>query len=1093
MIRAFALLALLVPAFAQAANFNIYSGTGAAPWSCTTARVPDGGGAAVPVGPGDTITIHSHAQGDATHAVETIRTARIELADCRGTQAAPIVVRNDPNDTHRVTIRYGYAAGSGSTALILTRPDWVTVDGTGGWSGMPAGARCGGPPEFYDPDTKTVSGHGTDGCGIYIQVGPQATSNQHVRIQGFVEGDGKSDNGTVGGAIDVRAAYDYDGNAGVVFKGLEIDGTDDIPDDDISTNTGSGTINDAPFPRQETGGVGMYLHDINNGGILKADGTTPGSHPGAWRENFLITQNYIHHSFGEHIYSGNNPGTECTDATNGAQFCAYSRNMEISHNILAHAGRDCVNPKMWVEGDNSVHDNFIVGCAFRGEDWEEPAIIPMDSKIKIYNNKLFDVGGQGIQGQTKENAHTNQHAAFEPFLVEIYNNLVVRAGARVLMYEACDATDFANNSDANPGNNNPACPATNPGTQVVDANSGYAPGNDAESSIAWAIQPDSLANVRMYNNTVVNGDGTAYRISCANTACDTSSQLIMNNIAAQAGAYRSFTATDFTSSCVSDNYESTVVGAGFVDAAEDDYRLTDASTNVGAANDAAQSSCANYVAVAATDIDGVQRPQGSDAERGAYETLAAAPSSPDAFTITVGTTGTWDCETSRVPDAGGSAVPVGPGDTIYLQGGTRGRLRVVNCVGTEEDPIYFVLDPESSAPATLTNGGVNPLLDFREFDWLVIDGTTGWDGMTPGATCGAPDNTNQGCGFRLIADADDNPVGFFRFFGESTKNVEVRGVYIDASASFNFSVEGVNARYGFYLHDVSTERGESGVFRENYLIEKNYITGTRGTAFYVGPNASDANGDPLPLRDIVIRDNVAENVGGNGILLKSATEGANAVDGNIVTNTGRRLDSAAGDCIRVADGGADIYDNRVSQCGARGINLTLDDDIGIDFPVAPEIYNNVVDGNGVRFASLGHGIRTISSVGDIAPSIYSNTVVDSTQEGIRAQTADANVGHTVANNLVGGSGGQNLNITGATKTGNVTGSVRKLRFTDPEDGDFTLQASSPAVDSATATPYSDADIVGTARPEDSAPDAGAYEFVGTPALRATFDNTGVLR
>lgn len=57
--------------------------------------------------------------------------------------------------------------------------------------------------------------------------------------------------------------------------------------------------------------------------------------------------------------------------------------------------------------------------------------------------------------------------------------------------------------------------------------------------------------------------------------------------------------------------------------------------------------------------------------------------------------------------------------------------------------------------------------------------------------------------------------------------------------------------------------------------------------------------------------------------------------------------------------------------------------------------------------------------------------------------------------------------------------------TDPATANFRLAANSPAIDSGTSQKAPGADFAGTARPQNSAYDRGAYEFVGTPSPTAT--------
>ncbi len=64
-------------------------------------------------------------------------------------------------------------------------------------------------------------------------------------------------------------------------------------------------------------------------------------------------------------------------------------------------------------------------------------------------------------------------------------------------------------------------------------------------------------------------------------------------------------------------------------------------------------------------------------------------------------------------------------------------------------------------------------------------------------------------------------------------------------------------------------------------------------------------------------------------------------------------------------------------------------------------------------------------------------------------------------------------------------------FTDPQQGDFSLQATSPCIDTGTATQAPETDITGKARPQQAGIDMGAYEYSVYIPLTITKTNSGV--
>lgn len=82
----------------------------------------------------------------------------------------------------------------------------------------------------------------------------------------------------------------------------------------------------------------------------------------------------------------------------------------------------------------------------------------------------------------------------------------------------------------------------------------------------------------------------------------------------------------------------------------------------------------------------------------------------------------------------------------------------------------------------------------------------------------------------------------------------------------------------------------------------------------------------------------------------------------------------------------------------------------------------------------------------------------------------------------------NLSFGGTGEIGDFTGGQNKTglnpQFVDASTGDFQLASTSPAINAGSSTPgqFTAKDILGTARPQGSGTDIGAYEFQGTPIL-----------
>lgn len=169
------LLMLMSAPPVNAADYPISAGTSSV--DCDS----HGGG----VSPGDSITLASGKRGDIT------------FRNCRGTASSPIVIRNDVNGTGP-TIIEKTSESSGGFVFRCNNCEHVTIDGTGKWTGAPAG-RCGVRDGV----------EGRTQCGIIVR----RISNAKPSV--YVMHDGDSTRFTVRGVeIDGRAASGGGGGIG---------------------------------------------------------------------------------------------------------------------------------------------------------------------------------------------------------------------------------------------------------------------------------------------------------------------------------------------------------------------------------------------------------------------------------------------------------------------------------------------------------------------------------------------------------------------------------------------------------------------------------------------------------------------------------------------------------------------------------------------------------------------------------------------------------------------------------------------------------------------------------------------------------------
>ncbi len=311
--------------------------------------------------------------------------------------------------------------------------------------------------------------------------------------------------------------------------------------------------------------------------------------------------------------------------------------------------------------------------------------------------------------------------------------------------------------------------------------------------------------------------------------------------------------------------------------------------------------------------------------------------------------------------------------------------------------------PDDNGPVVMsTTNNSTTSLRLRYSDWVTVDGTGGWDGMTPGAYCGYPEG-RTGCGIQIISEAVYTATNYMSFNEiepdeslredslDCTNGTEpdgcypgsigmtVKGVEIDGSAAlptvdyanatcaskggtlscapFNNSVTG---KVGIYTHAANSSAvGLSDPIEaeppwyEGFLITQMYIHDVFGEAIYSGNNTSTECGGGSKLcprnRDMEVSYNLVERTGRDAINLKIWVEGGNSIHHNTIVDAGFRLEDWELPSIAIANSTVDIYNNTVIRARGQGINVNnKSDEAGFegaydDFePYMVSVWNNVV-------------------------------------------------------------------------------------------------------------------------------------------------------
>lgn len=140
------------------------------------------------------------------------------------------------------------------------------------------------------------------------------------------------------------------------------------------------------------------------------------------------------------------------------------------------------------------------------------------------------------------------------------------------------------------------------------------------------------------------------------------------------------------------------------------------------------------------------------------------------------------------------------------------------------------------------------------------------------------------------------------------------------------------------------------------------------------------------------------------------------------------------------------------------------------------VYNNVIYNNSVPYNALSPGNACIQLYNATGTTIYNNTCTGNTSEGIWINSGSTST--TVRNNLFYNNTQADIqddNAGSSTKSNNtISGNAL---FANAGSGDYRLLLGSPAIDTGFTVGAVTTDFNGVVRPQGSAYDIGAYEFI----------------
>ncbi|MCE5258475.1 MAG: choice-of-anchor D domain-containing protein [Chloroflexi bacterium] len=326
-------------------------------------------------------------------------------------------------------------------------------------------------------------------------------------------------------------------------------------------------------------------------------------------------------------------------------------------------------------------------------------------------------------------------------------------------------------------------------------------------------------------------------------------------------------------------------------------------------------------------------------------------------------------------------------------------------------------------------------------------------------------------------------------------NIEAGGVYADNNQ--NNTIDGLIIRGNTIsgstdstiLIGAAKRIGCVGNRVQNVQISHNYIDGTPVTIEILSVGGGDASVSLNTTRQFTITDNILVN---GGIHFASAS--ANGPSGNVISDIlieRNQITLAANNGVyfTAGDSGA-VYnrlervvlrDNRISRSGDAGILLQGRSEGAYNAIHSVTIVNNTLIDNGLGSGWAGGiSINSLNSTNTITNVVISSTILwgNEGSDAIRGSVTPTSVSYSLLNDA-----------RFAAINGNI---YENPLFANPANGDFSLAAESPALDSGdpAAVNAGDLDIAGRVRQWDgdgidgARVDMGAWEYASpqAPAL-----------
>jgi hypothetical protein len=393
------------------------------------------------------------------------------------------------------------------------------------------------------------------------------------------------------------------------------------------------------------------------------------------------------------------------------------------------------------------------------------------------------------------------------------------------------------------------------------------------------------------------------------------------------------------------------------------------------------------------------------------------------------------------------------GDTVYVRGGTYREKVNVNRSGSAGNFITFSSYPGETAVIDVNGIAMEHYLDGG----FVIFGKS----------------YVQVTGFRVINSNSTNDGGF------GIVCVESHHCIIKNNSTYNTYHSGIISRSSsnVIIDGNEVELANNGGDQEMITISGGSFVTVSNNHVHHGGLADGGEGIDVKngAHDVLIKGNHVYNNQRLGIYIDAYNGNSYniTVDGNRVYNNARSGIAISAELSGYNVNNVNIINNLVYSNGTSGIVLG---DWGTGSLSNITIANNTVFQNGI-----GNGHGGIALWAERASDVIVRNNIVSQNEAFTIEVQGTPLSETtITNNLLHGYRNAENEVTGTKQV------MSNPLFVNSSAADFTLQATSPAINAGTSANAPDHDFDGSARPYSANWDIGAFEFTGEVPVPTTF-------